>query len=107
VYPDLGNLSAWPENDPGAELEKGIGSIVAVHLKDTIPPKEDFAGKFKCVPFGAGCVDFPARFAQLERLGYTGPYMIEMWHQDGTEDVEEIGKAAKWLEQQYRQGVNA
>lgn len=22
VYPDLGNLSAWPENDPARELEK-------------------------------------------------------------------------------------
>lgn len=23
VYPDLGNLSAWPENNPAVELEKG------------------------------------------------------------------------------------
>ncbi len=101
VYPDLGNLSAWPENDPAAELEKGIGSIVGVHIKDTLPPRDDFAGQFKCVPFGTGCVDFPARFAQLEQLGYTGPYMIEMWYQDGTDDVMQIAKAAKWLDEQY------
>lgn len=105
VYPDLGNLSAWPENDPAAEIDKGIASIVAVHLKDTLPPTENFAGKFKCVPFGDGCVDFPARFAQLENLGYKGPYMIEMWHQDGTDDVTEIAKAAKWLNEQYERGV--
>lgn len=106
VYPDLGNLSAWPENDPAAELDKGIVSIVAVHLKDTIPPTETFEGKFKCVPFGEGCVDFPARFAQLERLHYTGPYMIEMWHQKGMDDMAEIKKAAEWLEKQYQKGVN-
>ena len=101
VYPDLGNLTAWSENDPEAELNKGIGSIVAIHLKDTNPPTENFEGKFKCVPFGEGCVDFPARFGQLERLGYAGPYMIEMWHRDGTDDVTEIATAANWLNEQY------
>jgi len=106
VYPDLGNLSAWRENDPKAELDKGIGSIVAIHLKDTLPPRDGFAGQFKCVPFGAGCVDFSARFAQLEALGYAGPYMIEMWHQEGTDDVTEIAKAAKWLHDQYEKGIS-
>lgn len=101
VYPDLGNLSAWSENDPAAELEKGIGSIVGIHVKDTLSPKGDFPGQFKSVPFGAGCVDFSARFSQLERLGYTGPYMIEMWYQNGTDDVAQIAKAAKWLDEQY------
>ena len=32
VYPDLGNLSAWPENNPARELEKGIDYITAIHL---------------------------------------------------------------------------
>ena len=105
VYPDLGNLNAWRENDPAKELEKGIGSIVAIHVKDTIPPSDTFKGQFKCVPFGSGCVDFQARFGQLEKLGYTGPYMIEMWHQEGTDDVAEIAKAAKWLNEQYERGL--
>ena len=105
VYPDLGNLSAWRENDPEAELNVGINSIVAIHLKDTLPPTENFPGQFKGVPFGKGCVDFPARFAQLEKLHYTGPYMIEMWHQKGTDDVAEIAKAAKWLDTQYERKI--
>lgn len=105
VYPDLGNLSAWTENDPEKEIEKGIRSIVGIHVKDTIPPRDDFEGKFKSVPFGTGCVDFPARFAQLENLGYTGPYMIEMWYQNGTDDVLEIKNAAKWLNNQYERGL--
>lgn len=105
VYPDLGNLSAWRENDPAKEIEKGIGSIVGIHVKDTIPPTDTYEGKFKCVPFGTGCVDFAARFSQLEKLGYTGPYMIEMWHRNGTNDVEEIAKAAKWLNEQFERGL--
>lgn len=36
VYPDLGNLSAWPKNDVGHELELGIDEIVACHVKDTL-----------------------------------------------------------------------
>lgn len=102
VYPDLGNLSAWGENDPLQELEGGISSIVGVHVKETIAPKEGREGKFKEVPFGTGCVDFPACFQKLEQLGYRGPYMIEMWHRAGTEDVAEVRRAAEWLESQYR-----
>ena len=101
VYPDLGNLSAWGENDPTQELARGMGSIVAVHLKDTIAVTDSCEGKFKCVPFGSGCVDFTARFAELERLGYKGPYMIEMWYADGTSDTAEIASAAKWLQERY------
>ena len=107
VYPDLGNLSAWPENDPAAELEKGIGSIVAVHVKDTLSPNGVFPGKFKCVPFGGGCVEFADRFGQLERLGYTGPYMIEMWHQPGQDDGAQIAEAAAWLDGEFKRGVES
>lgn len=106
VYPDLGNLSAWPENDVEFELDRGSGSIVAVHLKDTQAVTETFPGKFKCVPFGSGCVDFSARFHQLERLGYAGPYMIEMWYTPGTDDLAEIRRAKDWIQRQYDAGVH-
>ena len=86
-------------------MNLGIDSVVAVHLKDTLPPAENFEGQFKSVPFGAGCVDFPARFGQLEKLGYCGPYMIEMWYREGTDDVAEIAKNKKWLNEQYQKGV--
>lgn len=101
VYPDIGNISAWPENDVDFELSRGIDSIVAVHLKDTLAVTETFEGKFKCVPFGSGCVDFRKRFAQLERLGYTGPYMMEMWYAEGSEDTVEAKKAKEWMQGQF------
>ena len=105
VYPELGNISAWPENNVDFEIENGINSIVAVHLKDTLAVTDSFEGKFKCVPFGTGCVDFPKRFAQLERLGYCGPYMIEMWYAERTDGKAEVEKAKAWLEQQFYAGV--
>lgn len=101
VYPDLGNLAAWPENDSDVEIKKGIGSIVAVHLKDTLAVTKDFPGQFKNLPFGMGCVDFSARFSQLERLGYTGPYMMEMWYQQGTRDVEQVALARDFIVAQH------
>lgn len=107
VYPDLGNISAWPENDVDYELSRGIDSIVAVHLKDTLAVTDSFPGKFKCVPFGSGCVDFARRFAQLEHLGYCGPYMIEMWYHPEANEQKEISQAKQWLEEQYRIGMEA
>lgn len=106
VYPDMGNISAWPENDVDFEFRGGIDSIVAVHLKDTLAVTDQFPGKFKCVPFGAGCVDFPRRFAQLEQLGYMGPYMIEMWYDAGSpDDLTPVRQAKAWLEEQFRIGT--
>ena len=79
--------------------------MVAVHLKDTLAVTDKFGGKFKGVPFGEGCVNFPQRFRQMESLKFRGPYVIEMWHAEGTEDCAEIKKAKNWLTQQYFQAV--
>lgn len=104
VYPDIGNLSAWPENDVDFEIRQGFGSIVGIHLKDTLAAVGGSAGTFKQVPFGVGCVDFPRRFAQLAQLGYTGPYVMEMWHAEGSDDMERVRRAKAWMEEQYEAG---
>lgn len=105
VYPDIGNISAWPENNVEFEFEQGISSIVGVHLKDTLSVTDTFTGKFKCVPFGSGCVDFPRRFAQLERLKYTGPYMMEMWYDSIMFPENEVLRSRKWMEEQFKKGT--
>ena len=71
VYPDVGNLSAWG-NDTAAEISLGRNGMVGVHLKDTLAVTEDFPGKFKCVPFGSGCVVSPRVSGQLEREATAG-----------------------------------
>lgn len=104
VYPDLGNLSAWG-NDVERELEKGRGSIVAVHIKDTLAVTPTFEGKFKCVPFGTGCVDFVSCFRKLEELEYRGPYMIEMWNDPQKDNMAEIAAAKRFVEENYRKAM--
>lgn len=93
VYPDLGNLSAWPENAVGNELEKGIGAISQVHLKDTLAVTADFTGKFKNVDFGAGCVDFLGCLKTLKRLNYSGSFVMEMWSETSDAPTVAIEKA--------------
>lgn len=91
VYPDLGNLSAWPENNVEYELELGMKEkeIVAIHVKDTLKVTETFPGKFKEVDFGKGCVDFVSLFKKLKELDYKGPFLIEMW----TEKLDNVNQA--------------
>lgn len=93
VYPDLGNLSAWPENSVGDELEKGIAAISQIHLKDTLAVRPDFEGKFKNVAFGDGCVDFAGCLKTLKRLQYSGPFVMEMWSETSDTPTLEIEKA--------------
>jgi len=97
IYPDIGNLSAW-NLDIKAELERGKGHIVAVHIKDTVP------GKFRKIPFGEGTVDFVSSFKQLAKLNYQGPMVIEMWGGNNIEEYfENIVKAKKWLEKKIKE----
>lgn len=95
IYPDLGNLSQWTD-DPIAELKLGWHHIVAIHLKDTQP------NVFKCVPFGAGTVQFDDLLAKLKEWNYAGPFLIEMWADntkdiDKAEAVKQIKEAKQWL----------
>ncbi len=97
VYPDLGNLSAWPENNPGVELERGIDCITSVHLKDTYPVTSESSGQFRDVPFGQGCVDFLGLLKHLKRLEYDGTFLIEMWSEKSPDFIKEIKAAKEYL----------
>ncbi|MDP2791042.1 MAG: L-ribulose-5-phosphate 3-epimerase [Rectinemataceae bacterium] len=103
VYPDLGNLSAWGNNVP-VELALAQGRIAAVHLKDTLAVKPGFPGQFRDLPFGQGCVDFPAAFRALDAIGYNGAYLIEMWTDKAPDPVAEIVAAKAWMLERMREG---
>ena len=103
VYPDIGNLSAWG-HDVDQELALGMGAMVALHLKDTLAVTPTHGGTFKEVPFGSGCVDFPAAFATLKRLDYHGPFLIEMWTEKADDAEKEIVAAREWIVAQMRAG---
>jgi hexulose-6-phosphate isomerase len=96
VYPDLGNLSAWG-NHVAVELAKASGRIAAIHLKDTLAVRPDFPGQFRDVPFGQGCVDFPAAFRALAAVGYHGCFLVEMWTDKSPDPIAEAAAARKWI----------
>jgi L-ribulose-5-phosphate 3-epimerase len=103
VYPDIGNLSAW-NNDVVEEITLGFNQIVAFHLKETIAVTTEHEGTFKEVPFGTGCVDFPRVFSRLKKLGYVGPFLIEMWTEKSEDPEKEISDARQWIFQRMREG---
>jgi hexulose-6-phosphate isomerase len=96
VYPDLGNLSAWG-NHVAVELAKASGRIAAIHLKDTLAVRPDFPGQFRDIPFGQGCVDFPAAFKALAAIGYHGCFLVEMWTDKSPDPIAEAAAARKWI----------
>lgn len=102
-YPDLGNISAWPENDVIVDLENNVDNIVAIHLKDTKKVTSTFKGQFKEVPFGEGDVDFLGCLKALVRLGYYGSYTVEMWTESAADPTTEIKQAKLFFDQLFKQ----
>jgi hexulose-6-phosphate isomerase len=101
VYPDIGNLAAWG-NDVCHELAMGFDHIVGIHLKDTLAVTQGFPGKFREVPFGEGCVDFAGAFRTLNREGYEGPFLIEMWTSSAADALQQIANAREFIVDQMR-----
>ncbi|SHE33446.1 L-xylulose 5-phosphate 3-epimerase [Thermoanaerobacter uzonensis DSM 18761] len=97
IYPDIGNLTAWGFNVEN-EIEAGMGNIVAIHLKDTLP------GQYRRVPFGNGVVDFVRCFKKLNEIGFNGPYLIEMWSSDKDLEISynTIYNARLWIVDKMR-----
>lgn len=100
AYPDMGNMVAWGI-DVLKDLEAGFHSIVGMHVKDTICRQGEKKGVFRDVPFGRGCVDFQSCFKKLEQLGYTGPYLMEMWHKKGEDDRRAVKEARDFILREF------
>jgi predicted hexulose-6-phosphate isomerase len=83
TYPDIGNLTEKGLNI-SSELKKAKGHIVAVHVKDVIK------GEVRRIPFGKGVVDFHEAFSILFKIGFEGPFLIEMWNDDSPESYNII-----------------
>ena len=90
LYPDVANLAAMGK-DVSRELLSGGSHIVSLHLKD------GRLGEIRRVPFGEGIVDFGAVFLALESIGYRGPFVVEMWNENGDEAIPAATQARQWL----------
>ena len=93
VYPDIGNLTnaavkyghSWE-----LDLASGAGSLVAMHLKETVP------GRYREVPYGMGHVDFNKAVSLALKLGvrrFTG----EFWYCGESDWEELLAQSAKYL----------
>lgn len=102
-YPDIGNISAWPQNDVITDLETNMKQIVAVHLKDTKRVTATSPGQFKEVPFGQGDVDFEGCLRAFKRLGYAGSFTVEMWSQTAADPVAQVRHAKEFFDQLFAQ----
>lgn len=90
LYPDIGNL-AEHALDVCAELERGRGHFVGLHVKDTRP------GEPRRVPFGEGTTPFVDAFATLARTGFAGPILLEMWNDDAPDSLQIVADARQWV----------
>jgi len=85
VYPDIGNLTNAAKlygTSPTDDLSKGMGHIVAVHLKETKP------GIYREVPYGNGHVDFDSMTKISHDMGVR-MFVGEFWY-TGEENWQEI-----------------
>ncbi len=85
--PDTGHLY-WGGTDPLPFIQRHAGRILALHIKDVDP---EVAGRGRDLAWdyattvqaglwqelGAGCLDFPALFATLEKASFAGWIVVE------------------------------
>ncbi|MCR5438145.1 MAG: L-ribulose-5-phosphate 3-epimerase [Selenomonas sp.] len=93
VYPDSGNITNAAllyKDDVAADLERGRGHIVAVHLKETVP------GKYREIPYGTGHVDFDKIIRTSWGLGVRR-YVAEFWYKEGTDWEAELKNANDFI----------
>ncbi|HBR02508.1 MAG TPA: L-ribulose-5-phosphate 4-epimerase [Ruminiclostridium sp.] len=97
VYPDIGNLSNAVQ-DVCKDLRTGRGHIAAAHLKETTP------GRFRCVPYGTGRVDFPSIIRALLDQGVRR-FTAEFWYQEGTGWREILKSNREFLLAQFEKAL--
>ena len=101
---DLGNV--YVNLDTANVIMYGFGNPVdavytlkhhirSLHIKDGLPPTEP-KKLGKETPVGEGFVDFRRVFAELERIGYNGPLIIER-EIKGEQQTKDIKSAIQYL----------
>lgn len=89
-YPDIGNLSEQGL-DVVAELRRGHGRMLALHVKDTLP------GQPRRVPMGSGAVPWDSAFAELKRQNWSGRIMVEMWNDNAPDATRSAAEAGAFI----------
>jgi predicted hexulose-6-phosphate isomerase len=91
LYPDIGNL-AEQGLEVVAELAKGQGHMLAIHVKDVR------LGEPRRVPMGQGIVPWDLAFAELARQHWSGRVMVEMWNDDAADSMATASAARTFIQ---------
>lgn len=95
LYVDAGNLIAMGyELSP--QLDFARDHIAAFHIKDVLPKI------CRDVPFEHGMVDFNHVFSEIERIGFDGTLLLEIWANRHSDPVDEISKAYGFINGKLR-----
>jgi L-ribulose-5-phosphate 3-epimerase len=95
IYPDIGNLTSTGINVQ-RDFMTGIGHIMAIHLKDSMP------GKIREIPYGEGIVDFTAFFKFIRKINFKGLLVAEMWaSEDRQASINYVRTAREFLLEKY------
>lgn len=91
---DPANILLYGSGDPIDALNRLVGRVKQVHLKDAIPSGQP--GEWGTeVPVGKGQVNWPAFFSTLQQAGYTGPLPIE--REAGDDRIGDIRAGANFV----------
>jgi L-ribulose-5-phosphate 3-epimerase len=97
VYPDLGNIT----NAAGIyghsvteDIRSGMGHIVAMHLKESMP------GKYRDIPYGTGHVDFTGAIKTAMELGIR-LFVGEFWYNGNSDWSRQLELANHFLRTKF------
>jgi sugar phosphate isomerase/epimerase len=76
-------------DDPRVTLELVADRLAIVNLKNAVYARSDGGWRHWWVPGPDGMADWSAAFAELARLGWTGPVCLSGEYSDGTVPVED------------------
>lgn len=96
IYPDIANMASLGI-DFYPEIEKGVGHIAQIHIRDALP---DF---YYGVDIGTGIIDFVRTFRLFDRLDITCPLTLEMWNLDNPEYMNSVRYALNYLKEMSRE----
>lgn len=94
---DPANMLLYDMDDPHEAAERLAQHIQSVHAKDARRPKVKGTWGEE-VPLGQGEVDLPRFLKTLEKVGYSGPLMVEREVGNQEERIRDIAAGLRFLE---------
>lgn len=92
---DTANLIMYGFGNPVDAVRTLNKYIKSMHIKDGVPPTNPNVLGAE-TPIGKGFVDFKRVFAELEKIGYDGPIIIER-EIDGEQQLQDLKAAIHYL----------